>query len=615
MGIQPNWVTVYSCSKHSQWDRGVEMKKLTCEVCGGQNLMKNGDTFECQDCGCLYSLADVRGMMSAGAGTSHSMTSAREEAKEDFSAMLDNIERLFTDKKYGECYAACAEILKKDPRNPLALIFTALTDKAGHAVSNTDWSYLGMILALGTPLGEFANRTGENVDVYYSTCMRILRYIAEFEREYRSACRTKSQIEFNNTVLLAADFRSNHTREIELKKYEIERLKRESTAEIVSECAETVVRMNKRLTAEQIRKIASRYSFPSAQKYIDEAVKRDAEAARQKREAERRLREEEERRRREAEENRRKQRALATSAWWEEHPDEKAALEAQIEELTMQVEEADQECDELRKKRQAAVIERDDKSDSEAELERIQAQLVQLKRTLSNAQSTRISRTVPEAQLSTAKTILTTKRTKLDQLVAEKVSVNEASLSSLKRSDSLVAEIDKLEQELASLGVFAFGKKRTLKDLVEQKRAELEVAERQVEEERSDRLTQLEQERQTSIAELQQEIASLEAEIEELEPIAAEAHAAAAAKTIQEVDEAKAKISELEPIAEQMVKQVEAEREARRDRLGSVIHDLDKAFSVAQRKKEALQRDLMKAKSALSSPDLPKEFLATFADA
>ena len=34
--------------------------KVSCEVCGSDNLVKEGDFFVCQDCGCKYSVEDIR---------------------------------------------------------------------------------------------------------------------------------------------------------------------------------------------------------------------------------------------------------------------------------------------------------------------------------------------------------------------------------------------------------------------------------------------------------------------------------------------------------------------------------------------------------------------------
>ena len=36
-----------------------EMKQLTCEMCGGTDLIKDGGVFVCQTCGCKYSIEEA----------------------------------------------------------------------------------------------------------------------------------------------------------------------------------------------------------------------------------------------------------------------------------------------------------------------------------------------------------------------------------------------------------------------------------------------------------------------------------------------------------------------------------------------------------------------------
>ena len=39
------------------------MKKLTCEMCGSTDLVKEGGVFVCQSCGCKYSVEEAKKMM------------------------------------------------------------------------------------------------------------------------------------------------------------------------------------------------------------------------------------------------------------------------------------------------------------------------------------------------------------------------------------------------------------------------------------------------------------------------------------------------------------------------------------------------------------------------
>ena len=47
------------------------MKRLTCEMCGSTDLMKDGGVFVCQSCGCKYSVEEARKMMVEGTAVSY----------------------------------------------------------------------------------------------------------------------------------------------------------------------------------------------------------------------------------------------------------------------------------------------------------------------------------------------------------------------------------------------------------------------------------------------------------------------------------------------------------------------------------------------------------------
>ena len=45
------------------------MKKLVCEMCGSNDLLKQDGVFVCQSCGCKYSVEEARKMMMEDGGT------------------------------------------------------------------------------------------------------------------------------------------------------------------------------------------------------------------------------------------------------------------------------------------------------------------------------------------------------------------------------------------------------------------------------------------------------------------------------------------------------------------------------------------------------------------
>lgn len=42
------------------------MKRLTCEMCGSTDLIKQDGVFVCQSCGCKYSVEEAKKMMVEG---------------------------------------------------------------------------------------------------------------------------------------------------------------------------------------------------------------------------------------------------------------------------------------------------------------------------------------------------------------------------------------------------------------------------------------------------------------------------------------------------------------------------------------------------------------------
>ena len=90
------------------------MKKLTCEMCGSTDLMKDGGVFVCQSCGCKYSVEEARKMMIEG-----TVDVSGSTVKIDTSSELANlyqIARRAKDDNNGENAAKYYDmIMVKDP--------------------------------------------------------------------------------------------------------------------------------------------------------------------------------------------------------------------------------------------------------------------------------------------------------------------------------------------------------------------------------------------------------------------------------------------------------------------------------------------------------------------
>lgn len=88
------------------------MKQLTCEMCGGTDLLKQDGVFVCQTCGCKYSVEEARKMMGEVSSTPVEVKNA---------AQLENLLNLakssFTSKNYAQAENFCNQVIAMDDKN------------------------------------------------------------------------------------------------------------------------------------------------------------------------------------------------------------------------------------------------------------------------------------------------------------------------------------------------------------------------------------------------------------------------------------------------------------------------------------------------------------------
>ena len=65
------------------------MKRMSCEVCGCTDIVKDGDFFVCQACGCKYKADDVKKMIVDISGSSVNVSNT-EEVSESISNKISN---------------------------------------------------------------------------------------------------------------------------------------------------------------------------------------------------------------------------------------------------------------------------------------------------------------------------------------------------------------------------------------------------------------------------------------------------------------------------------------------------------------------------------------------
>lgn len=111
------------------------MKKLTCEMCGSTDLIKDGGVFVCQTCGCKYSVEEARKMMIEGT------VDVRGTVQVDNSAFvqkyLENARRAKEKEDWEETEKYYNMVEQNDPNNIEAIFYSAYS-KAKNSLIDRD---------------------------------------------------------------------------------------------------------------------------------------------------------------------------------------------------------------------------------------------------------------------------------------------------------------------------------------------------------------------------------------------------------------------------------------------------------------------------------------------
>lgn len=101
------------------------MKRLTCEMCGNVDLIKQDGVFVCQACGCKYSVEEARKMMIEG-----TVDVSGSTIKVDNSSQISNYKSLaetaFQSKNFAEAEKYWKKVLELDPKDSKAWICRSL---------------------------------------------------------------------------------------------------------------------------------------------------------------------------------------------------------------------------------------------------------------------------------------------------------------------------------------------------------------------------------------------------------------------------------------------------------------------------------------------------------
>ena len=100
------------------------MKRLTCEMCGSTDLVKQDGVFVCQSCGCKYSIEEAKKMMIEGT------------VEVTGTVKVDNTDKLETYKEIAsnaydagntdEAYQYYLKVLEIDPKDWQAIFYKGM---------------------------------------------------------------------------------------------------------------------------------------------------------------------------------------------------------------------------------------------------------------------------------------------------------------------------------------------------------------------------------------------------------------------------------------------------------------------------------------------------------
>lgn len=107
------------------------MKRLICEMCDGENLIKENGVFVCQDCGCKYSVEEAKKMMrevDADAGATRAVAQPKRNTEVD--ALFTRIKMFLEDGDWEKTEEYCQKVLDIEPENAQAWLTLLLNNNS-----------------------------------------------------------------------------------------------------------------------------------------------------------------------------------------------------------------------------------------------------------------------------------------------------------------------------------------------------------------------------------------------------------------------------------------------------------------------------------------------------
>lgn len=119
------------------------MKALVCEMCGSNDLIKDGGVFVCQTCGCKYSVEEAKKMMVEG--TVQVAGTVKVDNTEQVANYLTMARNAYSAKNNAEAEEYAKKVIEIDPKNYEAWSIkgkaagwqsTGLNDRVGESISS-----------------------------------------------------------------------------------------------------------------------------------------------------------------------------------------------------------------------------------------------------------------------------------------------------------------------------------------------------------------------------------------------------------------------------------------------------------------------------------------------
>lgn len=191
------------------------MKALVCELCGGNDFVKEGDFFVCQSCGTKYSSEDAKKMMIEGTVEVHG--TVHVDSTNEIKNLLEAAKNAMSIGDYESAAKHYETISSKDPNNWRALFYQVVlkthdikNEEIGSAttkISNSIHRVIELIRDTVTDEAEKKIALREVYDECYASSNRIMGYSMNFyqiQRKHSSSVRDADNFVANAQRCVAA---------------------------------------------------------------------------------------------------------------------------------------------------------------------------------------------------------------------------------------------------------------------------------------------------------------------------------------------------------------------------------------------------------------------------